>query len=145
MSLFDLTEIKTNDGDYAPLPAGKYAAHIDRAEWRATKAGPDALNIMFKLDETGRTVWNMYNLFNDSEVARNIALSDLKGLLLASGYNEDALKFESKEDLMEKVLACRCTLRLSVKKSSEWGDKNEIKGYEETRDAMVGENSPSPF
>jgi len=145
MSLFDFTEVPENTGDYALLPAGKYAGFVESAEWKTTKAGPEALNLMFRLIDSNRTVFNMYNLFNDSETARNIAMSDLKSLLMASGFNEDALKFETKEDLVEKVLACRCTLKLSVKKSSEWGDKNEIKAYEETREDAVGQSGPQPF
>jgi len=131
----------TNVSEFNLLEAGNYNAHVERAEFKESKAGSRYLNVMFKTDK-GVTVFSMYNLFHDKEMVRNIALADLKKLLTASGFKDGGLKFTNESDLLESVLSCRCEIKVAVKLDSQFGDKNIIKGYSPIVD---GKNEPAPF
>lgn len=144
--MFNFDEVIT--GDYDVLPAGEYPAYVEKAEWKTSKAGAEYLNIMFKIigeKHAGRVLFKGYNLFHDKENVRNIALGEVKRLLQASGL--DKMKFSSKEDLVESVLQCRVNLKVVVKKSEQYGDQNEIKGYKLLSESSfdVPDSSDIPF
>ena len=135
--MFDLTSVEaTNDFDL--IPNGMYPAYIDRAEWKVSKAGAKYLNVMFKLageKYEGRAVFHMFNLMHPKENVKNIALAELKKLLIASG--KEKMAFTSEEEVISSVLDCRCMIKLGAQKSEEYGDKNIVKGYESFKPAAM--------
>ena len=130
--MFDIGKAETSDGDFSPLPTGYYKSFVDKAEWKTSKAGAEYLNLAFKIfgeQYENRMVFTTYNLFHEKEQVRNIAMGDLKKMFTASGLKEDQMNFATKEDLVAAVLTVRCRIKLSVRKSEEYGDSNEIKSY----------------
>lgn len=131
--MFDLTSVETTSGDFEPIPTGIYPAYVEKLEWKTSKAGADYLNIMFKIfgeKYANRVVFSMLHLLNKNETARNIALADLKRMLIASGWKEDELNFDSKESVAEAVKQVRCKIKVTIKRDEQYGDKNEVKGFE---------------
>lgn len=125
---FDLTQVEDQS---SVVKAGTYSAWIERAEWKTSSAGNEYLNVMWRLT-TNQVIFAMYNVLHPNDKPRNIALSEVKKMLLASGYNEDSLKLKSKEDLVEKLLTVRCDIVVSVVTSADFGEQNRIKGYKKT-------------
>ena len=76
-----------------------------------------------------------------NEIAEK-ALADLKKLLMASGFK--SMKFTSKEDIVEAVLACRCQIKLGNKTDS-YGTKNTVKGYKELEKEESVDADSIPF
>ena len=81
--MFNLTEVQESGFDL--LETNWYGMHVDKLEWKESKAGAEYLNLTYKLDN-GRVVFAMYHVFNASEKARNIALGSIKRALTASGF-----------------------------------------------------------
>lgn len=124
----DLTNVK-DEGVFSPIPEGEYPACVDSVEWKESKAGAEYLNVKFKItgdNYANRLVFNIYNVFNTSEKARNIALADIKKLLTANGETE--MKYKTKEELAAKVSSCKVILKVGIRGDS-YGEKNTIKGY----------------
>lgn len=75
--------------DFEPLPAGKYLAIVSKSEMKDTKAGDGKyLALTFQVVDgqfKNRLVWHNLNLVNQSEVAVNIARSELKAMCDALG------------------------------------------------------------
>ena len=131
MSILDLTNVETTNFD--ALPSGTYPVYVDHAEFKKTKAGFDALNVRFKVSGSGykgRVLFNLFNINNPSEKAKNIALSELKSLLLAGGLKESELKFASRDELLSKVLGLNpIAVLVTIEKSADYGEQNRIKSY----------------
>lgn len=143
--MFNLTDLKV-ENDYDVIPAGTYQAYVDKSYWKTSNAGAEYLNVMWRITgptQANRVVFDILNLFHEKEQVRNIALATLKKIMLASGYSEDSLKFETKEQLVERVLNCRCDIKVGVRTSAEFGDQNTIKGYAPTLEQ--GKSEASPF
>jgi hypothetical protein len=107
---------------------GEYNSTIEKAEWKVSKAGPEYLNLTFKILEgnhTGKFVFNMYNLFNTNEQAKNIALQDMKRLLVAVGVDAGGM---SKESLVSSILGKQILLKVG-NRTDDYGLKNIVKGY----------------
>ena len=138
--MFNLNEVvETND--YDVMPAGYYKAFCDKAEWKTSKAGSKYLNICFKIfgeQYENRVVFSMYNLYHEKENVKNIAMSDLKKMFLASGLTPEQMNFATEEALITAVLNVRCRIKLGIRKSTEYGDQNEVKSYQE-----LDEKNPS--
>lgn len=130
--MFDLTKTEIQD-DYAPIPNGLYPVYVDEVSWKQSKAGAEYLNVKFKVfgeNYTNRVLWNVYNVMHPKEQVRNIAFSDIKKMLLASGVDESSMTFTEKEQLAAAVKDVRCMVKVSTK-TDDYGAKNVIKGYEE--------------
>jgi len=144
--MFNLNELPEEEG-FSPLPRGEYPAFVDKLEWKTSKAGAEYLSLGFKVfgeNYANRIVFTMFNLFHPKEQVRNIALGQIRTLLVASGFAKDKLNFNTKEDLAKAVLECRCKIKVSVKED-EYGKKNEVKGYsklEETDNNLTSDDIP---
>jgi len=128
--MFNLKDTK-DDGGFTPIPPQDYPAFIEKAEWLTSKAGADYLNIKFKIFGevyANRVVFHILNLMHPKDQVKNIAMVDLKRMMVAAGFNEDKLTFTSKEELIDALLTVRVTIKVGIKKD-EYGEKNIIKGY----------------
>lgn len=98
------------------LQDGTYQMYIHNAEYKASKKdGTEYLNVLFKA-EAGAGAFNIYNIFNKNDQARNIAMAAVKAILLAQGYNKEEFKTLDKFKLLEMLEMGR---DLNVKLSSE--------------------------
>lgn len=85
------------------LQDGTYQMYIHNAEYKASKKdGTEYLNVLFRA-EAGGGAFNIYNIFNKNDQARNIAMAAVKNILLAQGYNKEELKSLDKFKLLEML------------------------------------------
>jgi len=140
--MLDLEKVKDED----VVPDGWYNCYIEKAEFKESPtSGAEYLNLMIKLiggEYGNRVVWNILNIFHPNEQPRNISLRELKKMLAASDINN--LKFESNEDLLDAVLACRFQVKLS-NKTDDFGKKNIVKGYKKIIEEDAVDASDIPF
>lgn len=110
--------------DFAPLPAGWYTATISSAELTTTKAGTgEYIKIRYDItgpSHQGRVVFDNVNIRNPNPVAEKIGREDLERLRLAIGIS--ALSDT------DQLIGGNVDIKLTVKKSEEWGESNEVKG-----------------
>lgn len=98
------------------LNDGVYQMYIHSADYKKSKKDDtEFLNVLFRT-ELGASAYNIYNIFNKSDTARNIAMGNVKTILLAQGYNKEELKSLDKFKLLEMLEMGR---DLNVKLSSE--------------------------
>ena len=122
---FDTGRYEGGDGDFQPLPAGWYRAHAVKSEIRPTKSG-DGRYIWFQFEITGpthegRVVFAQINVTNPSSQAQEIGRKQLAAFGRAAGV----LKFVDTDELHNRSVE----IKLAIKRSVEYGDSNEIKGY----------------
>lgn len=114
-----------NAGDYSPVPAGDYDVVIKDAEIRTTKSGTGQY-IALRLDITGpshegRVIWSNLNIKNDSQKAEEIGRQQLGQVMRAVGL-------PSLQDT-DQLIGGNLGVKLTIRKSEEWGDSNEVKAY----------------
>jgi hypothetical protein len=114
------------------LAEGWYDVYVDGAEYKTSKStNVDYLNLKLKTKE-GKVIFGMYNLFNKNDIARNIALNDIKTILTLQGSDVAKLKSVSKDDLLELLTNNKIfQVALSVVEN-EFGKQNRIKKYKES-------------
>ena len=126
MSLFDFSkDYSTNN----VLPEGWYEVVIEKAEYKASKIdGTEYLNVMFKT-ATNQKIFSMYNVFNKSDVARSIAMGNLKEILISQSTDPLKLTKVSKEDLIT-LLVNGGPLMIAVSiQENNFGKQNVVKKY----------------
>jgi len=85
------------------LNDGTYQMYIHNAEYKKSKKdGTEYLNVLFRT-ELGAGAFNIYNIFNKNDQARNIAMAAVKNILLAQGYNKEEFKSLDKFKLLEML------------------------------------------
>ena len=118
-----------NAGDYSPVPAGEYDVEIKDAEIRTTKSGTGQY-IAMRLDivapsHEGRVVWANLNIKNDSQKAEEIGRQQLGQVMRAIGL-------PSLQDT-DQLIGGAMGVKLSIRKSEEYGDSNEVKAYKSAK------------
>lgn len=122
----DLTNVEAQ-GDYSPIPAGKYLMRVVEAELKDTAAGTGQF-IKVTLEVigdkySGRKVFHNFNIKNPNPKTIEIGLGQLKSLLEKSGSNK--LKITSPMDLINlEVLTS-----IKIKKSDDYGDQNVVSSF----------------
>lgn len=114
-----------NTGDFALLPDGWYPAKVSNAEIKQTNAGTGSyVSVRFSITGdkfANRTVFANYNTDNPSEKAQEIGRAELSRLTGAVGVD--------RLTNTDQLIGRHCEIHVKTKKSEEWGDKNEVKGY----------------
>lgn len=111
-----------NDG-FSPINEGNYDAVVSGAEFKVSKAGNDYLSLVFKVD-SGRLIFDNFNLFHDDQRVRNIAMGKMKRLLNAVGVSSNEMENVTREKLINFLADKRVQLVVGIKE-----DKNIIKGF----------------
>lgn len=114
-----------NSGDFAPLPAGWYNCTIQETDIRSTKAG-NGQYIWLKLAITGpshqgRIVFTNLNIVNPNSKAEEIGKQQLGSIMRA-------IALPSIQDT-DQLVGGQMQVKLSVRKSEEYGDSNDCKAY----------------
>jgi hypothetical protein len=122
---FDANTVEPN-GDFEPIPAGKYLAVITDSEMKPTKAGTGSyLQLTFQVidgEYRNRLLWARLNLDNPNDTARKIAQGELSAICRAVGVlsPNDSVELHN----LPLVINVRC------KKRTDTGEiVNEVKGY----------------
>jgi len=149
---FNLADLPEQNNNFEPLPPGWYPVTVESGEWKTSKSNSSNEYLNLKLRVQGdnyanRVVFHMLNLINTNEVAKNIALHDLKDMFIAMGADKDKLKEIGKDDIIGFILDKPFKVKLNIKKDTQWGDKNEIKGFDVMNYVAKGIPTPSdcPF
>jgi hypothetical protein len=122
--MFDFNSVEV--GGFSPLEPGLYQVYVSEAKFKLSKSGSEYLELRFTTTNN-RSVFNNYNLLHPNGQVKNIAMSEIKSLLVASGFN--SFNFQGKEKLIEALLSCRVFIKVAIKEDSTYGPKNVIKGY----------------
>jgi hypothetical protein len=124
---------------YEPIPAGWYAAEIDKAEVRDTKAGTGKyLKLeLVVLDEAheGRRVFTQINLSNPNQQAVEIGQRELAALAMASGV--PALRDSA--ELLQKQIG----IKVKIKTDPGHDPENAVVGYLPLTDAAPAASKPA--
>lgn len=134
------------NGDFEPLPEGKYQVEIEKIEEGETAAGDKTLEFQFSVigpKFANRKLFNGLNLWHStSDQAREIAFRDLFDMSEAAGFKEipeDALEMVGR-NLTVKVVV---NDHYNKEKAAEGKKINDIVAYEKSDGAApaVGNNS----
>lgn len=133
--VFDATTVEPISS-FEPVPNGEYVCLFTDSEIKDTKSGTGTyLQLTAEIVEgpyKGRLIWERINLTNPNTTAVEIGQKTLSAICHAVNVPrvQDSVELHNKP-FKAKVV---------VKKSLEYGDSNEIKGYS----AMAGAPSPTP-
>lgn len=124
---FDATNVPQQES-FSPIPAGTYNARATKAEMRPLKSGNGlAMALTFQVMDgqyANRQVFANLNVQHTNQEAQRIAQQQLSTLCHATG----ALK------ISETTLHLLCNkpvrIRVKIRQDAQYGDKNEISGYE---------------
>lgn len=131
---FDASTVEVTSS-YEPVPAGWYSAKITDADLCMTKAG-NGQYIKVRYDITGpahqgRVVFGNLNIQNPNPKAEEIGRQQLAELMLAIGL--------AKVKDTDQLIGGELEIKLSIRKSEQYGDSNEVKGFK----ALAGSPAPS--
>jgi len=121
--------INANDlpesNDFDVLPAGWYQAKVKATELKQTRAGNgEYISLQLEIlgpSHQGRVVFSNINIMNPNPKAEEIGLSQLNSLLSAIGLSQISDT--------DQMINGEAMIKLSIKRSDEYGDRNEVKGY----------------
>lgn len=133
--MFDATQVAPQES-LSPIPAGTYLAHIIDSEVRPLKSGMgQALALTFEVLDgpyRGRKVFTQLNVqHRGSPDAERIAQAQLSALCHATGV----LKLSDSTQLHMRPVRIRVKIRKD--ETGQYGDRNEVTGYEAAPGAAV--------
>lgn len=133
---FNVNEMPEASNDFTPLPAGMYTATVADATLKTTKAGTGEY-IAVRYDITGpthqgRCVFGNLNIKNPNPKAEEIGRQQLGSLMRAIGL--------ANVTDTDQLIGGSCEVKLSVTKSEQYGDGNDVKSWK----AIEGGAVPTP-
>ena len=122
---FSASDLPVSTSNFEPLPAGWYTASITGAEIKNTKAGTGQY-IAVKYTITGpsfqgRIVFGNLNIKNPNVKAEEIGRQQLGEIMRAINL--------AKVTDTDQLIGGNLGIKLDVKRSEEYGDSNEVKGF----------------
>ena len=132
---FDATAVAPQESR-SILPAGTYNARIIESDVKPLKSGNgEGLSLTFEIldgPSAKRRVWASLNTKHTNPVAQNIGQQQLSSICHATGV----FKLTETSQLHNRPLK----IRVKIRKDEQYGDKNEIGGYE-----PIGGNATPPI
>lgn len=142
-----MANIDFNIDDYeaskpsGPLPAGKYFAIISDTTEKISRNGDRYVELTLEVvhgEHQGQKLWDNLNLWNQSDVARNIARSTLKAICDAVG-----IKASDTQQLCNKPMV----ITVAVEDNTYNGQTrkvNRVKGYAKAERPQQPVQQPAP-
>lgn len=142
-----MANIDFNVDDYeaskpgGPLPAGKYLAIIADTTEKISRNGDRYVELTLEVvhgEHQGQKLWDNLNLWNQSDVARNIARSTLKSICDAVG-----VKATDTQQLCNKSMV----ITVAVEDNTYNGQTrkvNRVKGYAKAERPQQPVQQPAP-
>jgi hypothetical protein len=128
---------KENAGSYEPLPDGWYDVTIGGCELKDTKAGTGKyLHVKYEVtgpSHSGRVVFGNLNIRNANPKAEEIGRQQLGELMSAVSIG--------KLSDTDELIGTRCRVKLTTRKSEQYGDSNEVKGWKAPEGLPAGKAS----
>jgi len=136
---FDAADLPEGNSSYDPIPAGWYTTTITDAELRDTKNGTGQY-IAIRYDITGpehqgRVVFGNLNIKNASQKAEEIGRQQLGELMRSIGL--------ARVTDTDELIGGQLQIKVSIRKSEEYGDQNEVKGFKALAGAMAAAPAPT--
>lgn len=126
--------------DNSPIPAGTYVAQVIESDVKQTKNGNGSyLALTFEILDgqyAKRRIWANITIQNQNAQAQQIGQSQLSGLCHAV----NVVRMSDTSQLHMKPLK----IRVAIRKDDQYGDKNEVKGYEAITGQPAGIPRPAP-
>ena len=137
---FDIAELPQGNGDFQPLPAGWYSAHITSAELKNTKSGTGQY-IAVRYDITGpthqgRVVFGNLNIKNPNVTAEEIGRQQLGELMRAIGL--------ARVQDTDQLIGGNLQIKLSIRADNGYEPSNDVKGYKTAGGGTAKQNTQSP-
>ena len=122
---YDVDQLPKGNNNFEPLPAGWYNVSITGADVKKTKQG-NGEYIAVRYDITGpthqgRVVFANLNIKNPNPKAEEIGRQKLGDIMRAIGL--------ARVTDTDQLIGGQLAIKLSVKKSEEFGDSNDVKGF----------------
>lgn len=121
----NVADLPESNNSFDPLPAGWYEVNIKGAELKQTKAGTgEYISVQYDVlgpTHQGRVVFGNLNIRNPNPKAEEIGRQQLGDLMRAIGLN--------KVSDTDQLIGGQLSIKLAVRKSEEYGDSNDVKGY----------------
>jgi hypothetical protein len=142
---FDASAVEPQKAlDNSPIPAGTYTAHVIESAVKPLKSGNgNGMFLTFEILEgpsAKRRVWTTLNVQHSNPDTQSIAQKQLSALCHAV----HVIRMTDTSQLHNKPLK----IRVTIKKDEQYGDRNEVKGYEPIGSAgvmpMPGATIPTP-
>jgi hypothetical protein len=139
---FDATTVEPDAG-MSPIPAGTYLAQIIESNIKPTKNGTGHyLQATWKVLDgqyKGRLIFDRINVKNASQAAEQIGQKQLSALCHAVGV----LRLQDSIQLHNRP----ARVRVVVREDEQYGDGNEVKGYEPAgvQGMPAAAPQPAPF
>jgi hypothetical protein len=122
---FDATSVAP-EASRELIPAGTYNARIIESDVKPLKSGNgEGLSLTFEIIDgphKSRRVWASLNVKHNNPTAQGIAQQQLSSICHATGVT----KLTDTSQLHNRPLK----IRVKIRKDEQYGDKNEIGGYE---------------
>lgn len=118
----DLTQVEESDS-FDAIPAGWYPAFISDSDKKLSASGNEYLKLEFTIQAApyeNRKVFANLNLWHHKAQVANIAQRDLKAISTAVNVQP-----QDSQQLHNRPMQ----IKLGIRKTEEYGDQNEIKGY----------------
>ncbi len=135
---FDASTVEPQQS-FDPVPAGTYLAHITESDLRPLKSGNgEGLSLTFEILDGSfarRRVWANLNVKHTNPEAQRIGQQQLSALCHATGV----LRLADTTQLHGKPVR----IRVAVRKDEQYGDKNDIKGFEAATGAAASMSAPA--
>jgi hypothetical protein len=128
--MFNLNE--DYQDEFSVLKPDYYPVQVKSAEWKMSKTGTEYLNIAYTVvgpNHNGRYIWDMLFLLHEKQKVKNMALANLKNLIIACGYSTETLTNVNKEDIIELIAGKELKVKVKIESDEQYGDKNRVIGY----------------
>ena len=125
LNMIDDKNVAPVQGDFDPLPPGKYLSAVTESEMRATKSGGEMLTCVETIQEgnyKGRKIWTNFNVVNASEKAQQIGRGQLSALSQACGL-------PGIPDESEALHGIAHWIKVGTEASPGYADKNVVKAW----------------
>jgi hypothetical protein len=124
---FDATTVEPQKPmESSPLPAGTYTAHIIESDVKDLKSGNGrGIALTFEIldkEFAKRRVWTNLNVQHTNPVAQQIGQQQLSSICRSI----NVIRMTETSQLHMKPMK----IRVKIRKDEQYGDKNEITGYE---------------
>lgn len=137
---FDATKVQPQDS-FSPIPAGQYIAQIIESSVKATKSGTgQLLNLTWVILDgpfANRRVFDRINVQNQNPEAERIGQKQLSAICHTVGV----LNLQDSNQLHGRP----CKITVKIRKDDNYGDSNEVKGYEAIQGASAAAAATPSF
>lgn len=137
---FNVADIPEDKKEFAPIPAGWYRGQITKSELKDTKSGGKMISIGLTItgpEYQGRVIFANLNIRNPSAEAERIGQQQLGAVLRAIGL--------ARVQDTDELIGGNLEFKVAIRKSEEYGDQNDVKGFRAIQGSSVPTPAANPF